>query len=594
MNAYLWLPLLSGLACLAFAVLIVAREPWATTNRLTGLVLAGGAWWGCCEALWTVAPDAGAALYLVRLSTPGWAFVGPLALHLLLDQAPGGAKGLRRLVLSAYAVAGLGLAAEWAAPSLHSGAVPVAWGWGYQPTRTYAVWYVCTIGCVLLGGYYALARLRTSGSPAERGQSPWLQTALGVPVLLGSVTDGLLPLLGVQVPRLGVASFATLGGIIAWSIHRFGYSVLAPGTFAAPILASLRDGVVLATPEGRIRFANPGLAALLELPVAELAEQPLERFLRGAPLAPLRELSEVECELTGAARGPVPVALSTSLLRDRRGMLIGVVLVIRDLREVVGLRTRLLTSARLAAVGQLAAGIAHEINNPLAYIGANLRALREQWLAVASSSREAGAPRAPGSPAGKPDLDDLLEEGVAMLEESLEGVDRTAAIVRDVRVFSHGGSEAQERLEPNELVERALRVAEPHVRRRARVERVYEDVPPVVGSRRELEQVLLNLIINGAQAIEGEGTLRVATARRGEEVEIAVSDTGCGIPAEVIERIFDPFFTTKPVGEGTGLGLSISYEIVRRHGGRILVESEVGRGTEVRVRLPAAAGRGEA
>jgi signal transduction histidine kinase len=123
------------------------------------------------------------------------------------------------------------------------------------------------------------------------------------------------------------------------------------------------------------------------------------------------------------------------------------------------------------------------------------------------------------------------------------------------------------------------------------VERVYEDVAWVIGSRRELEQVLLNLIINAAQAIEGQGTVRVATTRCGDEVEISVGDTGCGIPAEVMDRIFDPFFTTKPVGEGTGLGLSISYEIVRRHGGRLLVDSVVGRGTEVRVRLPAAGSR---
>jgi signal transduction histidine kinase len=583
MNPYLWLPLLSGMACLAFAVLVVAREPWATTTRLTGLILAGAAWWGCCEALWTVAPDGASALRLVRLSAPGWIFVGPLSLHLLLDQAPGLPRRLRHLIPAAYAVGGLALLAEGAAPSLHSGAVPVAWGWGYVPTAAYGVWYAFTVACAGVGAYYAHARIRASGSPAERGQSPWLNAALGVPLCLGSVTDGLLPLCGVQVPRLGVASFAMLGGIVAWSLHRFGYSVLAPGSFAAPILASLRDGVALATPDGRIRFANPGLAALLDLPLSELPEQPVARFLPGAPLAPPRELGEVECELSGA-RGPLPVALSTSLLRDRRGMLIGVVLVIRDLREVVGLRTRLLTSARLAAVGQLAAGIAHEINNPLAYIGANLRALREQWLALAASAREAGE---------KPALDDLLEEGVAMLDESLEGVDRTAAIVRDVRVFSHGGSDAKERLAANELVERALRVAEPHVRRRARVERVYEDVPPVVGSRRELEQVLLNLIINAAQAIAGKGTVRVATSRCGDEVEISVSDTGCGIPPEAMERIFDPFFTTKPVGEGTGLGLSISHEIVRRHGGRILVDSVVGRGTEVRVRLPAGAARGE-
>ena len=181
-----------------------------------------------------------------------------------------------------------------------------------------------------------------------------------------------------------------------------------------------------------------------------------------------------------------------------------------------------------------------------------------------------------------------------MLDESLEGVDRTAAIVRDVRVFSHGGSEAASASSRTSSLERALRVAEPHVRRRARVERDYGDVPAVEGSRRELEQVLLNLLINAAQAIEGEGVVRVSTALRGDEVEIAVSDTGCGIPGELIERIFDPFFTTKPVGEGTGLGLSISHEIVRRHGGRILVDSDVGRGTEVRVRLTSPARVGDA
>jgi signal transduction histidine kinase len=255
------------------------------------------------------------------------------------------------------------------------------------------------------------------------------------------------------------------------------------------------------------------------------------------------------------------------------------VLVVRDLREVVGLRNRLVTSARLAAVGQLAAGIAHEINNPLAYIGANLRLLRERWTQLADAWRGEGE---------KPDLEELFGEGLAMLDESLEGVDRTAAIVRDVRVFSHGGSESRERLDPNQVVERALRVAEPHLRRRAAVERELADVPQVAGSRRALEQVVLNLVINAAQSMRGRGLIRIATRRRGDEVEIAVADDGCGIAPDVIERIFDPFFTTKPVGEGTGLGLSISHEIVRRHGGRILVESEVGRGTEVRVRLPAA------
>ncbi len=579
MNSYVWLPLLSGLACLVLAVLVFAREPWATSSRLLAVILAGGAWWGFCDALWTLAPDADAALFLVRLSVPGWVCVGPLALHLMLDQAPGVPPSLRRHLPWAYAAAGLVLALEWTFSLFYRAAVPVPWGWAYEPRAAYAVWYAFTVACTALGAWFAHARIRHSGSPAERGQSPWLHASVGVPLLLGSVTDALLPILGAQVPRMGPASFAVLGGIVALSIHRFGYSVLAPGSFAAPILASLREGVALATPGGRIRFANPSLSALLQLPLAELQDQPLARYLPEFPSGAPRELRDVECELIVDGASAVPVALSTSWLRDRRGRLIGVVLVIRDLREVVGLRNRLVTSARLAAVGQLAAGIAHEINNPLAYIGANLRALRERWTELSDAWRGGGE---------KPDLEDLFEEGVAMLDESLEGVDRTAAIVRDVRVFSHGGSEARERLDANEVVERALRVAEPHVRRRAAVERVYSDVPPVAGSRRELEQVVLNLVINAAQSIRGQGRVRVATARRGDEVEIAVSDDGCGIPGDVIERIFDPFFTTKPAGEGTGLGLSISYEIVRRHGGRILVDSQVGRGTEVSVRLPAA------
>jgi signal transduction histidine kinase len=580
MNPYFLLPLVSGMACLVFAVLVFARDPSLTTHRLLGLILAGGAWWGVCDALWTLAPDEASALLLARASLPGWIFVGPLALHLLLDQAPGVPAALQRRLPWAYAAAGLALALEWSGGRLFAGMERVPWGWGYETRPAYGVWYVFTVACAALGAYFAHMRLRRSGSPAERGQSPWLQAGVGVPLFLGSVTDGLLPLLGIQVPRMGPASFAVLGGIVALSIHRFGYSVLAPGSFAGPILTSLREGVALATPEGHIRFANPSLAALLRVPLGELHDQPLARFLPAWPSDAPRELRELECDLL-VESGAVPVALSTSWLRDRRGGLIGVVLVIRDLREVVGLRNRLVTSARLAAVGQLAAGIAHEINNPLAYIGANLRALRERWTELADTWREG---------ADKPELDELFGEGVAMLDESLEGVDRTAAIVRDVRVFSHGGSEARELLDANQVVERALRVAEPHVRRRAVVERVYADVPSVAGSRRELEQVILNLVINAAQSIRGRGRVRVATAQKGDEVEIAVTDDGCGIPADVIERIFDPFFTTKPVGEGTGLGLSISYEIVRRHGGRILVDSQVGRGTEVAVRLPAAKG----
>jgi len=576
LNPYFALPLVSAVACLVFGVLILAREPRATTHRCAAALLLGGAWWGICEALWTLAPDAESAFVLLRVSTPGWIAIGPVCMHLFLAQERRPPRWVRKALPLAYAIAALFLVAAWATPTIDRAMRREPWGWSYEVGSLYGTWYAFTVLSATLG---TVLVLRSAASPAESRQSPWVGLSVAVPLLIGSTTDGLLPALQVSTPRLGVLSFAVFGALVTWSIHRFGYSLIAPGSFASRILEAMPEGVALATPEGRIRLANPGLAALLGAPVAELLERPVSSFLIGLELSPACEMREVECAVE-TATAQLPVALSASPLRDKQGTLIGHVLVIRDLREVTSLRSRLLTSARLAAVGELAAGIAHEINNPLAYIGSNLRALREQWCKVAYA-RRGGDERI--------DLAELFGEGVEMLDESLEGVDRAAAIVRDVRAFSHGGTSERERLDANELLDRALRVAAPQLRHRAQVERDYGELPPIEGARRELEQVFLNLIVNAAQALDGPGTLRVRTARVDGAVEIAVADSGRGIPPELIHRIFDPFFTTKPVGEGTGLGLSISHEIVRRHGGRIDVTSELGRGTEVRVRLPAAA-----
>lgn len=583
MNPYFLLPLVSALACLAFGVVIWTRDPEATSNRCATALLLGPSYWGVCEALWTLAPDAATAEFLVRASVPGWIAIGPLCMQLFLAQEGRTWKRLRRLLPAAYAVAAGFLAVAWLEPFaggawFNAGASAVPWGWSYRAGPIYPYWYAFTVLTSSAGIFAAYWELRRSTSPAEVEQRPILGTGLGVPLLIGSTTDGLLPALGVEAPRLGIASFAVFGALLAWSLHRYGFSVLAPSSFAGKILESLPEGVALATTEGRVRAANPALARLLGVDPIALQDAPLHEFLPSFALEPDAELREREAELTTTA-GAVPIALSASPLRDKQGALLGVVLVMRDLREVVTLRSRLITSARLAAVGELAAGIAHEINNPLAYIGANLRALREHWITVADAWRAESV---------KDDVENLLGEGAEMLDDSLEGVERAAAIVRDVRAFSHGGGDEAERFDVNQLIERALRVATPHLRNRVRVVRDLGDVGLVEGARREIEQVLLNLIVNGAQAIDGPGELRVRTAFEEGEVAIAVSDSGRGIAPEHVSRVFDPFFTTKPVGEGTGLGLSISHEIVRRHGGRIDVSSAPGSGTEFTVRLPCA------
>jgi signal transduction histidine kinase len=583
-NPYFLLPLVSALACLAFGVMIWARDPEATSNRCAAALMLGPSWWGICEALWTLAPDAHTAELLLRISAPGWVLIGPLSMHLFLVQDRHALLRLRAALPIAYSLGAMVLALTLVEPIVGSHWMTVEmvaepWGWSYRVGTLYPYWYAFTVVTASAGVFATYWEMRHVTSPAEVGQRPILGTGIGVPLVIGSTTDGLLPALGIEAPRLGVASFALFGALIAWSMHRYGFSVLAPGSFAAPVLESLPEGIVLATPEGRVRTANPALARLLGVAPPLLRDAPLESILPRFALDTESDLRERECEIVTAS-GAVPVALSTTRLRDKQGALLGIVIVVRDLREVVTLRTRLITSARLAAVGELAAGIAHEINNPLAYIGANLRALREHWNTIAEAWR---------ADVVKDDVADLLGEGGEMLDDSLEGVERAAAIVRDVRAFSHGGSDAPERFDVNALVDRALRVATPHLRNRVVVRRELGEVGPVEGARREIEQVLLNLIVNAAQAIDGPGELRVRTELEADDtVAIAIADNGRGIVPENVARVFDPFFTTKPVGEGTGLGLSISHEIVRRHGGRIDVVSAAGRGTEFTVRLPVA------
>jgi signal transduction histidine kinase len=230
-------------------------------------------------------------------------------------------------------------------------------------------------------------------------------------------------------------------------------------------------------------------------------------------------------------------------------------------------------------VGELAAGIAHEINNPLAFVRSNLALLREHWSELAGQLAKL---------AGRSAAADVVAEGEELLEESLEGVDRASAIVRDVRGLAHGGRAEKQAADLGELLRGVLRIAAPQLRGNARVETRLSDVPPVWGAPHELQQVFLNLVLNAIQAIGDEGHVWISTECDGRFVVTTVADDGCGIAPEIFDRIFDPFFTTKPVGEGSGLGLGIAHGIVQGHGGHLSVASEAGRGTRFRVHLPMA------
>jgi signal transduction histidine kinase len=254
--------------------------------------------------------------------------------------------------------------------------------------------------------------------------------------------------------------------------------------------------------------------------------------------------------------------------------------------EILKAQAHLVQSEKMASLGQLVAGVAHEINNPINFIASGLPSLRRDVDKVASM--------VPAAARGA-DFDKIRGRLGKLFTAIEDGTKRTAEIVKNLRSFSRLDEAAQKTADLHEALDSTLSLLTGKLGDRITVERRYGDLPKVECYPSQLNQVFMNLFVNAVQAMDDRGTLTIETARDGETVTIAVSDTGKGIPPEIRDKIFDPFFTTKPVGEGTGLGLSISHGIIAKHGGHIEVESEPGRGTKFKITLPvsgAAAGKG--
>ena len=295
---------------------------------------------------------------------------------------------------------------------------------------------------------------------------------------------------------------------------------------------------------------------------AEVMARMKEMALTGKP-APLREVRFLRKD--GSA-----IQLETAslpLIFDGKPSFL---VVGRDLTERKQTQARLMMADRMVSIGTLAAGVAHEINNPLAYVVSNLEYVASELDAIAAAPEESGS---------------RIPETVVAVREACEGAERVRLIVRDLKLFSRAPEATNATADVERVLESSIRMAANEIKHRARLVRRLGGVPPVHGDAARLGQVFLNLLVNAAQAIGDRDPLGNAITVATEHdaaagrVRVTIEDTGCGMTSEVRARLFSPFFTTKPVGVGTGLGLFVCHGIVHALGGEITVASEVGKGT---------------
>ncbi|MFH1338536.1 MAG: ATP-binding protein, partial [Candidatus Omnitrophota bacterium] len=230
--------------------------------------------------------------------------------------------------------------------------------------------------------------------------------------------------------------------------------------------------------------------------------------------------------------------------------------------------SQLIQIEKMASLGILAAGIAHEINNPLGFLISNLETLQGYTKDIGNSINDAT----------------MAEDLKAIAQESLEGAHRIKKIVQDLRTFSRKSESQAMAIDINQVLESTLSIVWNEIKYKVDVEKDYQSNSKIWIDPTELSQVFLNILINASQAISDKGTIALSTREDEKNVFVKISDNGCGIPSEILSKIFDPFFTTSK--KGTGLGLSVSYNIIKKYHGEIRVESKVGEGTSFTIQLP--------
>ncbi len=378
-------------------------------------------------------------------------------------------------------------------------------------------------------------------------------------------------------------------------------------------LELFEEGVVLFNDQQQVIYSNPAASQF----ASSAGLGSIDQLMSLLPVQ-AHDASADSSWLCDIVDEPRSLVLAARLYPLRRGRLNGRALLLRDVSDLrahekeltqrhaelqeayvrlAGTREQLLQSEKMASIGQLAAGIAHEINNPIGYVHSNLTTLRDyargllDLIDTYHKAMQSADPLAERNELDNQrqrlDFDFVSSDLPQLLNESREGIERVRKIVQDLKEFSHVGREEEwKRADLHRGLESTLNIVWNDLKYKAKINREFSDLPLVECLPSELNQVFMNLLLNAAHAIGERGEITLRSGTEAEHAWIEISDSGKGIPEEVLPRIFDPFFTTKPVGTGTGLGLSISYGIIKKHHGRIEASNRPEGGACFRITLP--------
>ena len=410
----------------------------------------------------------------------------------------------------------------------------------------------------------------------------------------------------------------SVGGVslLIWRLTPLVRNVVESRAKLKAVIDSAPDAIVSLDEEGRILSFNPAAVALFGYQSSEVSGSPIARLL---PPESDTVITRMENGLGQGKRkdGTVfPIEISVAKTTGETDA--GHVVTLRDITlrrqaedalmrhfaevqalnaQIKDAQAQLLQSEKMASVGQLAAGVAHEINNPIGYVYSNLGTLEkyvQDLFGIVATYEEIEPAIADvevrervRAAREKADLNFLRDDVRALMGETREGITRVKKIVQDLKDFSRiDATDEWHWADLQKGLDTTLNIVWNDLKYKAEVRKEYADIPEVECRASQLNQVFMNLLVNAGHAIEEKGVITIRTGQEGEQVWIEIEDSGKGIAPEHLTRIFDPFFTTKPIGQGTGLGLSLSYGIVQKHGGRIEVKSELGQGTAFKVYLP--------